>query len=100
MFGGGGGLAGGRRGRRCGWRGVVRLSRGSSGRPSSGGADELLGECVQVKWRRVVQDVHNEADQLAHRDVAPPRSGALDEEREIREKRLRVKAAAKALCAL
>ena len=53
-----------------------------------------------MKWRRVVQDVHNEADQLAHRDVAPPGSGALDEEREIREKRLRVKAAAKALCAL
>jgi len=48
---------------------------------------------------RVVQDVHNEADQLAHRDVAPPRRGASDEEREVREKRLRVKAAAKALCA-
>jgi hypothetical protein len=70
------------------------------GIPAAEEPTSYWGECVQVKWRRVVQDVHNEADQLAHRDVAPPGSGALDEEREIREKRLRVKAAAKALCAL
>jgi hypothetical protein len=47
----------------------------------------------------VVQDVHSEADLLAHRNVTPLARGASDEERASRQKRLRVRDAARALCA-
>jgi hypothetical protein len=47
----------------------------------------------------VVQDVHSEADLLAHRNVTPPGHGASSEERASRQKRLRVRDAARALCA-
>lgn len=46
----------------------------------------------------VVQDVHSEADLLAHRSVAPAPRGASAEERASRQKRIRVKDAARALC--
>jgi hypothetical protein len=47
----------------------------------------------------VVQDVHSEADLLAHRNVTPLPRGASAEVRASREKRLRVRDAARALCA-